>query len=56
MGDVSRRAESPPSIWQLHEDILQANVSGDAVLAQASAEKHIDLACVALTDVLESHS
>lgn len=52
MGDVLRKAERPPSIWEQHEDILKAVVSGDAGLAERLAGDHIELACDRLTQAL----
>lgn len=56
MGDVLRRAEPPLSIWQQHEGILQAILSGDPPLAEALAADHIDIASEALTAALQEDS
>ena len=51
MGDVLRHAAPPPNIWRQHEEILQAVVNGDLVLAVSRAENHIEQASEALTGV-----
>ena len=48
MGDVLRHAEPPVAIWQQHDEILQAIVSGNADLAASLAGTHIDIAREAL--------
>ncbi|MFK8081023.1 MAG: GntR family transcriptional regulator [Granulosicoccus sp.] len=55
MGDILRRAEPPVSIWQQHEAILQAVVSGDANTADKLAACHIDNASEALFNELTTH-
>ncbi|MFK7857815.1 MAG: GntR family transcriptional regulator [Granulosicoccus sp.] len=52
MGDVLRRAEPPASIWQQHEAILKAIVSGEASHADHLAKHHIDNASEALINEL----
>lgn len=56
MGDVLRHAQSPPSIWEQHEEILQAILSGEPSLAVALAAKHIEDASEALASVLQEES
>ena len=56
MGDVLRRAEPPPSIWQQHEAILQAIVAGDPIHAEQLAEDHIELACDSLAQALPAEN
>ena len=50
MGDVLRRAQPPASIWQQHQAILQAIVSGNADAADSLAEQHIENASDALLE------
>ncbi len=52
MGDILRRAQPPTSIWQQHESILKAIVSGDANNADNLAEHHIVNASEALINEL----
>ena len=54
MGDVLRKAERPPSIWEQHQDILDAVLAGDPVIAQQLAGRHIELASERLTQALGS--
>ncbi len=54
MGDVLRKAQRPPSIWDQHEAILNAIVAADPELAEHLAEQHIELACTRLTQALET--
>ncbi len=53
MGDVLRKAERPPSIWDQHDAILKAVVDGDSTLAEQLASDHIELACDRLSKALE---
>lgn len=56
MGDVLLRAQPPPSIWQQHEEILNAIVSGEPSLAAALAANHIEVASEALEAALQEES
>ena len=44
MGEVLRRSEPPPSIWQQHREILDAIVAGDPEDAEARILSHIHTA------------
>jgi len=41
MGEVLMRDEKPRDIWDQHETLLQAVISGDGVLAEKHAREHI---------------
>jgi len=41
MGEVLMRDEKPRDIWDQHETLLQAVISGDGVLAEKHAQEHI---------------
>ncbi len=53
MGEVLRKSEPPPSIWQQHYDILKAIVAGDAERAEARILSHIHSAADRLADDAE---
>ena len=54
MGEVLRHAEPPKDIWQQHEDILNAVLSGDAERAERLATGHVARAAVTLTTALDT--
>jgi DNA-binding GntR family transcriptional regulator len=54
MGEVLR-GQTPDDIWDQHEAILQAIVSGDAVKAERVARHHISHASDVLAGRLEQH-
>jgi DNA-binding GntR family transcriptional regulator len=41
MGEVLMRDEKPRDIWDQHENLLQAIISGDGALAEKHAQEHI---------------
>ncbi len=53
MGEVLRKSEPPPSIWQQHREILEAIVAGDAEGAEARILSHIHSAAGRLADDAE---
>ena len=56
MGEVLRKSEPPPSIWQQHREILEAIVAGDAEDAEARILSHIHSAAGRLADNAERTS
>ncbi len=56
MGEVLRKSEPPPSIWQQHREILEAIVAGDAEDAETRILSHIHSAAGRLADNAERTS
>ena len=56
MGDVLRSAVEPESIWQQHQGILEAIVSGDVEQAEILASSHIEKASDALITIFKAGS
>lgn len=52
MGEVLRKAETPAAIWQQHQAILDAVLSGDSARAEAAAVAHVWTAADRLERVL----
>jgi len=50
MGEVLRKSEPPPSIWQQHREILEAIIAGDAEGAEARILSHIHSVASRLAD------
>ncbi|WP_048861499.1 FCD domain-containing protein, partial [Acidisphaera rubrifaciens] len=53
MGEVLRRSEPPPSIWQQHAAILEAVVAGHAIEAETRTVRHISSAAARLAGATE---
>lgn len=53
MGEVLRRSEPPPSIWQQHAAILEAVVAGHAIEAETRTVRHISSAAARLAGAAE---
>jgi DNA-binding GntR family transcriptional regulator len=52
MGEVLRKAEPPPAIWQQHGAILDAVVQGDAKASEDLAQNHVEVAARCLAEGL----
>ncbi len=53
MGQVLLKGERPIAIWDQHEQILEAVISGDAQKAERLAEDHILKALIALEKAMK---
>jgi DNA-binding GntR family transcriptional regulator len=54
MGEVLRRAQQPPAVWQQHRAILAAITRGDAIAAEEFARQHVEVAAERLARSLDA--
>jgi len=56
MGEVLMRDERPRDIWDQHEAMLDAVITGDGVTAEASARQHVTQAAAVMISRLRSEA